>query len=136
MNRVFADSFYFFALLNPKDSAHRKALEFSQHNRGPIVTTGWVLTELADGLATSANRQAFSRVVERIRANSDNEIVPPTEELLNRGIALYDARPDKQWSLTDCISFVVMQERKLSRALTGDHHFEQAGFEALLRQLQ
>jgi hypothetical protein len=136
MNRVFADSFYFFALLNPKDTAHRSALEFSQQNQGPIVTTAWVLTELADGLATSANRPAFSRVVERIRANSDNEIVPPTEELLNRGIALYDARPDKQWSLTDCISFVVMQERKLSRALTGDHHFEQAGFEALLQQLQ
>jgi predicted nucleic acid-binding protein len=134
MNCVFADSFYFFALLNPKDTAHRRALEFSQQNQGPIVTTAWVLTELADGLAASANRRAFSRVVDRIRANSDNEIVPPTEELLNRGIALYDARPDKQWSLTDCISFVVMQERKLSRALTGDHHFEQAGFEALLRQ--
>lgn len=134
MNRVFADSFYFFALLNPKDRAHRKALEFSQQNQGPIVTTVWVLTELADGLAASANRRAFSRVVERIRANSDNEIVPPTEELWSRGIALYDARSDKQWSLTDCISFVVLREQKIRGALTGDHHFEQAGFEALLRQ--
>ena len=132
MNRVFADSFYFFALLNPKDVAHRKAREFSQQNQGPIVTTAWVLTELADGLATTANRPAFSRVVALIRANPDNEIVPPTEELMSRGIAMYDARPDKQWSLTDCISFVVMQDRGIAQALTGDHHFEQAGFRILL----
>jgi predicted nucleic acid-binding protein len=50
-----------------------------------------------------------------------------------RGIQLYDSRPDKQWSLTDCISFVVMQDRGIVEALTGDHHFEQAGFTALLK---
>ncbi len=133
MIRVFADSFYFFAVLNPKDQAHQKALEFAAGHEEPIVTTAWVLTELADGLAATAHRGAFSRLVDRLRADPENEVVPPTEELMARGMALYDARPDKHWSLTDCISFVVMQDRQLTQALTGDHHFEQAGFKALLK---
>jgi uncharacterized protein len=133
MNRVFADSFYFFAVLNPRDRAHQKAREFATHHEGAIVTTAWVLTELADGLAVTAHRAAVSRLIARLEAEPDNEIVPPSEELMTRGIELYDARPDKQWSLTDCISFIVMQEYGLAEALTGDHHFEQAGFIALLK---
>jgi predicted nucleic acid-binding protein len=133
MTRVFADSFYFFAILNPRDEAHQKALEFATHHEDPLVTTAWVLTELADGLAVTAHRAAFLQLVERLRADSENEIVPPTEELMARGISLYDARPDKRWSLTDCVSFLVMEDRKITQALTGDYHFEQAGFTALLR---
>lgn len=133
MSRVFADSFYFFAVLNPKDEAHGKAMDFARQRDEPIVTTAWVLTELADGLAATAHRAAFSRLVTRLQADPENEILPPTEELMARGIALYDARPDKQWSLTDCISFVVMTEKHITDALTGDHHFEQAGFTALLK---
>ncbi len=133
MNRVFADSFYFFAVLNPRDRAHQKAREFADCHEGAIVTTAWVLTELADGLAVTAHRAAVSRLIARLEAEPDNEIVPPSEELMTRGIELYDARPDKQWSLTDCISFIVMQEYGLTEALTGDHHFEQAGFTALLK---
>ncbi len=133
MNRVFADSFYFFAVLNPKDEAHRKALEFATRHEEPVVTTAWVLTELADGLAVTAHRAAFSRLVARLQADPENEIVPPTELLMTRGFELYDTRPDKQWSLTDCISFLVMQDRKMTEALTGDRHFEQAGFTVLLK---
>jgi len=54
--------------------------------------------------------------------------------LYQRGINLYAQRPDKEWSLTDCISFVVMSDRGITEALTGDHHFEQAGFRALLKR--
>jgi predicted nucleic acid-binding protein len=133
MNRTFADSFYFFAILNPSDRAHQRALDFATRHQEPIVTTAWVLTELADGLAVTTRWAAFSRLVARLKADPENEIVPPTEELMSHGIELYDARPDKQWSLTDCISFLVMQERQITEALTGDHHFEQAGFTALLR---
>ena len=60
-------------------------------------------------------------------------IVPASTELLTRGIQFYRERPDKEWSLTDCISFVVMAEKGLSEALTGDRHFEQAGFKPLLK---
>jgi hypothetical protein len=60
-------------------------------------------------------------------------IIPAEPQLYEEGIALYRARPDKDWSLTDCISFVVMKARGITEALTGDHHFEQAGFVALLK---
>ena len=133
MNRVFADSFYFFAILNPNDMAHARALAYASGHNAPIVTTAWVLTELADGLAKTAKRHAFSQLVARLRADSENEILPPSEALMARGIQLYDSRPDKKWSLTDCISFVVMRERGITEALTGDHHFEQAGLTALLK---
>ncbi|MCL4190862.1 MAG: hypothetical protein KJZ87_03885 [Thermoguttaceae bacterium] len=133
MKPVFADSYYFFAILNPKDGAHQRTIEYAARYAVPIVTTAWVLTELADGLAVTAHRSAFGRLVARIRAEPENEIVGPSGELMDRGIALYDSRPDKRWSLTDCISFVVMQERGITDALTGDHHFEQAGFNVLLK---
>jgi len=133
MTRVFADSFYFFAILNPQDDSHQKALRFATEHAERIVTTAWVLTELADGLAATRRRDAFSKLVSRLQAEPGNEIVPPDEELMARGVELYDARPDKHWSLTDCISFLVMQDRQIAEALTGDRHFEQAGYVALLK---
>jgi predicted nucleic acid-binding protein len=60
-------------------------------------------------------------------------IVPPETKLFDQGIEFYQCRPDKAWSLTDCLSFVVMTDLGISEALTGDHHFEQAGFRALLK---
>jgi uncharacterized protein len=133
MNRIFADSYFFFAILNPSDSAHAKAMDFGQRHRGPLVTTAWVLTEVADGLASTPRRQIFRRVLEDLDANKTNLVVPANDETFEKGVELYDARPDKQWSLTDCISFVVMSEEHINEALTGDHHFEQAGFTALLK---
>ena len=133
MRRVFADSFYFFAILNSRDPAHFRAMEFSRTRDEPIATTDWVLTELADGLATTSGRKAFRRVVDDLEADRANLIVSANAELFEKGIELYDSRSDKQWSLTDCISFVVMSEEGIYEALTGDHHFEQAGFVALLK---
>jgi predicted nucleic acid-binding protein len=133
MNSVFADSFFFFAILNPADAAHAKAIDFSNQQNARLVTTTWILTEVADGLARFASRRAFKQLVVEFRADAENEIVPATEEAFEQGMELYDARPDKQWSLTDCISFVVMKERGIQDALTGDRHYEQAGFTALLK---
>ena len=131
MTRVFADSFFFFSILNPRDPAHAKAMDFSRHNRGPLLTTAWVLTELADGLASTPRRQTFRQVLADIETNPANLIVPANAETFEKGVDFYHTRPDKQWSLTDCISFVVMLEEGVTEALTGDHHFEQAGFKAL-----
>jgi len=75
----------------------------------------------------------FRELLENLRADPAVEIVPPTEALFETGVDLYFRRPDKGWSLTDCISFVVMQQRRMVEALTGDRHFEQAGFRILLR---
>ena len=133
MTSVFADSFYFFALLNRDDAAHHQARAFGRNSKAKLVTTVWVLTELADGLASSQSRNKFVEMLGRLRAGDDVEILPFTEAWFESGLELYARRPDKSWSLTDCISFVVMQERGLTDALTGDHHFEQAGFKALLK---
>jgi uncharacterized protein len=98
-----------------------------------VLTTAWVLTEVADGLAATPDRH----LLQKILANLDHEprdiVVPASQDLFDQGLRLYLARPDKGWSLTDCISFVVMGERNVTEALTADHHFEQAGFVALLK---
>ncbi len=129
---VFADTFYFFALVNPADEAHRRAVEVSESLDVPIVTTAWVLTELADGLSRSIFRTTFSVILDQLGSDPRDTIVPASDDLFDAGCELYNARDDKQWSLTDCISFVVMRELGLTDALTGDHHFEQAGFRPLL----
>jgi uncharacterized protein len=132
MTRVFADTFYFLALLNKHDEAHAKALAYSSLI-DKLVTTEWVLTELADGLASSRRRRMFVQTREELLADVDAKIVPFEKQIYADGIRLFHEREDKDWSLTDCISFVVMQAESITGALTGDHHFEQAGFVALLK---
>ncbi len=132
MSKVFADTFYFLALLNKHDEAHEKAVAYSPRIE-KLVTTEWVLTELADGLASSRHRNMFSQTRQELLADADVQTVPFDMRLYEEGIHLYASRADKEWSLTDCISFVVMQREGILTALTGDHHFEQAGFVALLK---
>src|SRR5271165_1239085 len=91
------------------------------------------LTEVGDAFSHPAARQKFVRLLQLLREQADVEIVPSTSDLFRRGEDLFSARPDKEWSLTDCISFVVMNERDINDALTNDHHFEQAGFRILLK---
>jgi len=134
MNPWFLDTHYFLALRNPRDEAHAQALAVtSQFRNRPLLTTAWVLTEVADALAKPTNRAGFAELMRLLTSDPAVTIVPPSSDLFERGITLYNARSDKDWSLTDCISFVVMTEQGLSEAVTGDHHFEQAGFQALLK---
>ena len=79
-------------------------------------------------------RQLFLRLLENLQADPNCTIVPATAMLFAEEVKLYARRPDKEWTLTDCISFVVMQQHGISQALTGDRHFEQAGFEAMLSE--
>lgn len=133
MTGVFADTFYFLALVNPKDRCHARAVELALGIQGQLVTTAWVLTEFADAMSAPANRAEFMATLADLRADAQAKIIPPDAALFELGLELYDDRPDKDWSLTDCISFVVMQKEELKEALTGDRHFEQAGFVALLK---
>ena len=94
--------------------------------------TGAILGELADGMVNERSRAACARFIEHLRHDDEAVIIEADPRLLWRGFELYRRRPDKDWSLTDCISFVVMADEGLTEALTGDHHFEQAGFTALL----
>jgi len=133
MRRVFADSFYFFALMNENEIPHKRAREYANAFAGEFVTTAWVLTELADGLARPRFRSLFLKLYDDLSGSVNVNIVPCSPELMNAGLDLYRRRLDKAWSLTDCISFVVMQREGIAEALTGDQHFEQAGFVALLK---
>ena len=132
MTPFFADSFYFLALINPQDRAHDRSVEFSEKQEIPLITTAWVLTEVANALSRPPGRSVFNTLLQDLEGDPLFTIVPPSPTLFREGIALYAARPDKSWSLTDCISFVTMQQRGLTEALTGDRHFEQAGFKPLL----
>ncbi len=133
MRRVFADSFYFIAVLNAWDQHHRAATEIARTLKATMVTTRWVLVETADAFREPWPRQRTFQFLSDLGMSPRCQIVPADEEWYQRGLALYGARPDKAWSLTDCISMEVMREMGLTEALTGDHHFEQAGFRALLR---
>ena len=132
MKAVFADTAFFLALLNPRDQHHRRAEELNATLESPLLTTAWVLLELANALSASRSRPLFEQVVRRLQTTPNVEIIAPEAALFERGCDLYRDRSDKEWSLTDCISFVVMTERELTDALTADHHFEQEGFERLL----
>ena len=133
MTELFADAFYFIALLNPFDQYHQAAVTASRQLTSRLSTTHWILIEVADALGSPCVRQRVAPFLNRIAADPNIMITPPDPDLFDRGLDLYARRPDKAWSLTDCISFVVMAERGLIDALTGDRHFEQAGFQALLR---
>jgi predicted nucleic acid-binding protein len=132
MSRVFADTFYYLALLNKRDGAHARALEVSESVATRTMTTAWVLAEVGDAMAETPLRPAFPRFVDSLRANPNVVVLPAGPELFEDGLALYRRYADKEWSLTDCISFTVMRRHRLNAALTGDHHFVQAGFKALL----
>ncbi len=133
MTSWFADTFYFLAILNPADESHAAAASKTPPPTRPLVTTGFVLLEVADALSAPRRRSGFVRFIEHLRSQQNVEIIPPSASLFDQGLALFADRQDKAWSLTDCISFTVMRDRGIREALTGDHHFEQAGFVALLR---
>lgn len=132
MKAVFADAFYFVALLNRADQHHARATALARQLHDDLITTEWVLMEVADALAESASRRSVAPFIRDLAQDSKVKIIPAAHDLFERGLQLYDQRPDKDWPLTDCISFMVMTEAKLRDALTGDRHFEQAGFRALL----
>ena len=97
-----------------------------------LTTTEFVLVEVANALSAPSSRQQAVKLIDGLRSLSTVQIIPAGPELLNDGLTLYRDRPDKEWSLTDCISFVVMQQEQITQAFTSDHHFEQAGFSKLL----
>lgn len=130
---VFADTFYFIALLNELDPAHAEAVAWTfVAADARLLTTSWVLTELADAFCNRRSRGLAVDFIRSIALREDISVVPFSDELFEAGLSLYESRPDKDWSLTDCISFVVMERQGLDEALTGDRHFAQAGFQVLL----
>jgi len=134
MTAVFADTVYYLALLNPRDQHAAAAAQFTSKYSGTFVTTAWVLTEVANTMTRGANRALFAELHHDLASDRRVLIVPPSQDLFLQGIEHFAQRSDKDWSLTDCISFLVMRRHELTDALTADHHFRQAGFHVLLER--
>ena len=135
---VFWDASAFIALLNRRDRWHQPAValasQLASENRFR-VTTSAVMTEVANGLAKVPLRSKVPSLIqawEYSAALGRTEVIHVDEQLWWRGFELYKERADKEWGLTDCLSFVVMRERGIEEAFTADHHFAQAGFQRLL----
>ena len=129
---VFIDTSYFLALVNSRDKYHETAKTMAAQVSPPFITSEAVLFELGNALAKPPHRVLAIQVLRQIRADTSIEIVSIGSDLFAQTVAFYQSRPDKAWGLTDCSSFVIMQQRGLREALTADAHFEQAGFTRLL----
>ena len=101
-----------------------------------IVTTQMALAEALNHLAGEGERlrNLAAQTVRELEVRPDVEIVPQTDAQFQAALRRYAARSDQRWSLTDCASFLVMEDRDLTEALAYDRDFEQAGFVALLRE--
>ena len=135
MNRekLFLDTVFIQALLNPRDQYHLVARAFLPRVRvaAEVWLTEAILIEVGNGLSAIDRRSAV-QFIQNCYTATNMKIVTVDTSLLNRGLSLYQSRQDKTWGLTDCISFVVMQEHGLVNAVTADEHFVQAGYCALL----
>jgi len=133
MRTVFADTYYFLALLDSTEKHHAEAVEAARDATLRLVTTEWVLTEFGDAYCHPRDRADFVSFYRSLVNHARVKIIPADTLLFQRGVDLYEQRRDKEWSLTDCLSFVSMRDEGITEALTGDKHFEQAGFIALLK---
>jgi predicted nucleic acid-binding protein len=136
MNALFADTFYWIALADTNESAHRLALTLTtERATSQIVTTDEVLTEYLNFFSSTPEpfRRMAAHGVERLLASSVVRVVPQSRDSFRSGLQLYRERPDKGYSLTDCISMQTMRGEGLTEVLTNDRHFEQEGFRALFR---
>lgn len=132
---VFVDTSFVIAMVNASDRHHERAtaLDAKYMTTGHRLVLHWgVLTEIADGFARLHRRAKAFTLIRRMLTEPAYQVYCVDENLLQKAIELYCSRPDKEWGLTDCISFVLMQSLNIGDALTADTHFVQAGFRALL----
>jgi predicted nucleic acid-binding protein len=138
MRTVFADAGYWIALLNPKDNIHDKAVAASRRLNGArVITSVVVLIEVLNFFAAYGPvlRGLAVDLVNQLQASGQVEILPLTSDIFSEAFRLYTQRRDKEWGMADCISFEIMKQWEIREALAYDHHFEQAGYVALLRLL-
>jgi predicted nucleic acid-binding protein len=135
MSEMFLDSSFAIALSASSDRYHHRAVEISgliEAQSIRLVTTHAVLLEIGNALSRQRYRQAAIQLLTSLHADPSVVLVSLSDPLYQRAFQLYEGRRDKEWGMTDCLSFVVMEERSVHEALTADDHFRQAGFRALL----
>ena len=131
-------SYYAITLASATDQYHERAVELAQRietGDRRLVTSRAVVLEIGNALSKLRYRAAAFALLDAIERDPNLEIVPLSEELYRRSLELYRQHQEKEWGLTDCVSFAVMRERSIIDALTADDHFRQAGFRILLAEL-
>lgn len=134
---LFLDTSFSIALAVKPDVHHARAVKLMEQvfaERPQLVTTRPVLLEIGDRLGKVRNRSQAIRALIALESDPLVQIVPLSDLLYARAFELYETRHDKEWGMTDCVSFVVMREMRITSALTADRHFEEAGLRALLRE--
>ena len=129
---IFLDTGYLIALFDDRDALHARALAWSKAVREPAYMSEYVLVEAINYLSGRIERSRLHRMLQALLHQT--ECVWVDQRLFQLSVDLHQRHGDKQWSLTDCVSFQLMTERLTTHALAFDHHFEQAGFVALLRR--
>jgi predicted nucleic acid-binding protein len=133
---VFVDTVAWLALINKSEILHaaaRQVRDSLMQQKARLFTSDYVVVEVANALARIPFRSAAVRLVDFIRSSGTVDVLLITPSVFEEAWDFYKARTDKDWSLTDCTSFVVMKSRGIERAFTADRHFEQAGFTVLIR---
>lgn len=134
-NRIFVDTLFVVALINRRDQYHEQASTLAEQFDGrPLLITSAVLLEIGNALARGFKQEA-AELMEHFLTSDEVEVVHVTPELFEEAFTLYRSYTDKEWGLVDCISFAVMRRMSVTQALTFDHHFAQAGFQPLMRNL-
>lgn len=132
---VLLDTSFVLALENKDDPHHERAKSLDKElvKEDAVLLLHWgTLLEIADGYARVARRARGLQLLAKFETEQGYQLCPITEVLLREALDLYRARPDKDWGLTDCLSFALMKQEGVTEALTADIHFRQAGFTALL----
>ena len=135
MSAIFVDTVAWIALANTRDSLHKVAratFDRLWEANTSFITSEFVLIELGNALSSPEFRLRTASFIESLKLSSAIEVVPSSPDLFDRGLKLFGDRPDKEWGLVDCISFVIMTERRVTEAFTMDRHFEQAGFKRMI----
>ncbi|MFN0197721.1 MAG: type II toxin-antitoxin system VapC family toxin [Planctomycetaceae bacterium] len=136
MAEVFLDTAYAIALASKADQHHAMAVELAEELKAAgtmLVTTQAVVLEIGNALSMKRRRHAAVQLFDVLSSDPQVEVVSLSEQLMRQSLQLFRDRPDKDWGLTDCLSFIVMEQRGIALALTTDVHFQQAGFEAMMR---
>lgn len=128
MADIFVDTSYVVALVNRNDQYHERALETANGLNGrAFVTTDGILLEIGNALSRNFKRESVE-IIEHFLSSDDVQVIHLHPSLFRRAFDLYKSRTDKLWGLVDCLSFVIMKELGITKVLTTDKHFEQAGF--------
>ncbi len=136
MNQGFLDTSGLIALVNTDDQWHAAAETVWREllaSGARLVTTSLVLIELGDGLSRIQHRPLAIQIYDSLHAAERIEIVQTTSDHEEQAWQIFRQTDDKEWGITDCVSMIVMRDHDITRVFSSDHHFEQAGFEILVK---